>query len=400
MSNVDVVVVGGGIVGLATALQIVEKRSGTRVVVLEKENGPARHQSGHNSGVIHSGLYYKPGSLKAQLCLEGYQRLLEFCQHENIPYEICGKVVVATRPSELPQIEELLRRGEANGLRGIRVLSPDEIHEIEPHCTGLKGLFVPQTGIVDYAVVAAKYVERLEASGAEVKFGETVTAIKADATGVAVESTTTSWRSAAVVTCAGLQSDRVAKMTGADIDLRILPFRGEYFRLSAEGEALVKNLIYPVPNPEFPFLGVHFTRMIGGGVECGPNAVLAFAREGYRKTDINLTDLWESLTWPGFRKVARKYWKTGIGEYYRSFSKVAFTRALQRLVPEIEASHLMPTEAGVRAQACDRTGGLVDDFHILRNGRVLNVCNAPSPAATASLAIGRSIADSVLETLA
>jgi L-2-hydroxyglutarate oxidase len=400
MPNVDVVVVGGGIVGLATALQIVEKRSGTHVVVLEKENGPARHQSGHNSGVIHSGLYYKPGSLKAQLCLEGYQRLLEFCQHENIPYEICGKIVVASRPDQLPQIEELLRRGEANGLRGIRVLSPDEIHEIEPHCAGLKGLFVPQTGIVDYAVIAAKYVERLEASGAEVKFGETVTAIKADATGVTVESTTTSWRAAAVVTCAGLQSDRVAKMTGADIDLRILPFRGEYFRLSAEGEALVKNLIYPVPNPEFPFLGVHFTRMIGGGVECGPNAVLAFAREGYRKTDINLTDLWESLTWPGFRKVARKYWKTGIGEYYRSFSKVAFTRALQRLVPEIEASHLMPTEAGVRAQACDRTGGLVDDFYILRNGRVLNVCNAPSPAATASLAIGRSIADSVLETLA
>jgi len=400
MSNVDVVVVGGGIVGLATALQIIEKRSGMHVVVLEKENGPARHQSGHNSGVIHSGLYYKPGSLKAQLCLEGYQRLLEFCQREDIPHEICGKVVVATRPSELPQIEELLRRGEANGLRGIRVLSPDEIHEIEPHCAGLKGLFVPQTGIVDYAVVAAKYVERLKASGAEVKFGETVTAIKADATGVTVESTMTSWRAAAVVTCAGLQSDRVAKMAGADIDLRILPFRGEYFRLSAEGQALVKNLIYPVPNPEFPFLGVHFTRMIGGGVECGPNAVLAFAREGYRKTDINLTDLWESLTWPGFRKVARKYWKTGIGEYYRSFSKVAFTRALQRLVPEIEASHLMPAEAGVRAQACDRIGGLVDDFHLLRNGRVLNVCNAPSPAATASLAIGRSIADSVLETLA
>ncbi len=392
MPNIDVVVVGGGIVGLATALQIVEKRSGTRVVVLEKENGPARHQSGHNSGVIHSGLYYKPGSLKAQLCLDGYERLLEFCQHENIPYEICGKVVVASRPEQLPQIEELLRRGEANGLRGIRVLSPGEIREIEPHCTGIRGLFVPQTGIVDYAVVAAKYVERLKANGAEVKFGETVTAIKADATGAAVESTTTSWRAAAVVTCAGLQSDRVAKLTGADIDLRILPFRGEYFRLSADGEALVKNLIYPVPNPEFPFLGVHFTRMIGGGVECGPNAVLAFAREGYRKTDVNLTDLWESLTWPGFRKVARKYWKTGIGEYYRSFSKAAFTRALQRLVPEIEASHLMPAEAGVRAQACDRTGGLVDDFYIQRNGRVLNVCNAPSPAATASLAIGASIA--------
>lgn len=399
MSNIDVVVVGGGIVGLATALQIVEKRSGTRVVVLEKENRPAKHQTGHNSGVIHSGLYYKPGSLKAQMCRDGYQRLLEFCQHENIPHEICGKVVVATQPHELPQIDELVRRGEANGLRGIRVLSPDEIHEIEPHCAGLRGLFIPQTGIVDYGAVAAKYVERLKAHGAEVKLGETVTVVKADISGVIVESTTSSWHAAAVVTCAGLQSDRVAKMSGTDNDLRILPFRGEYFSLTAEGEALINNLIYPVPNPEFPFLGVHFTRMIGGGVECGPNAVLAFAREGYRKTDINLTDLWESLTWPGFRKVARKYWKTGVGEYYRSFSKAAFTRALKRLVPEIDASHLVPAEAGVRAQACDRTGGLIDDFYIHRNGRVLNLCNAPSPAATASLAIGSSIADSVLGVL-
>ncbi|MHB1091217.1 MAG: L-2-hydroxyglutarate oxidase [Ilumatobacteraceae bacterium] len=399
MSNADVVVVGGGIVGLATALQIVEKRSNTHVVVLEKENKQARHQTGHNSGVIHSGLYYKPGSLKAQMCRDGYERLVEFCRRENIPHQICGKIVVATQPHELPQIEELLHRGEANGLRGIRILSPGEIHEIEPHCTGLKGLFVPQTGIVDYVAVAAKYVERLKAHGAEVKFGETVTAMKADASGATVESTTSLWHAAAVVTCAGLQSDRVAKMSGTDIDLRILPFRGEYFTLTAEGQALIKNLIYPVSNPEFPFLGVHFTRMIGGGVECGPNAVLAFAREGYRKTDINLTDLWESLTWPGFRKVARKYWKTGIGEYYRSFSKVAFTRALKRLVPEIEASHLVPAEAGVRAQACDRTGGLIDDFYIQRNGRVLNVCNAPSPAATASLAIGSSIADSVLGIL-
>ncbi len=400
MSNVDVVVVGGGIVGLATALQIVEKRSGMRVVVLEKENKPATHQTGHNSGVIHSGLYYKPGSLKAQMCRDGYQRLLEFCQHENIPHEICGKVVVATQSHELPQIDELVRRGEANGMRGIRVLSPDEIREIEPHCAGLRGLFVPQTGIVDYGAVAAKYVERLKAHGAEVKLGETVTVVKADKSGVTVESTTSSWHAAAVVTCAGLQSDRVAKMSGTDNDLRILPFRGEYFTLTTEGQALINNLIYPVPNPEFPFLGAHFTRMIGGGVECGPNAVLAFAREGYRKTDINLTDLWESLTWPGFRKVARKYWKTGVGEYYRSLSKAAFTRALKRLVPEIEASHLVPAEAGVRAQACDRTGGLIDDFYIHRNGRVLNLCNAPSPAATASLAIGSSIADSVLEILA
>jgi L-2-hydroxyglutarate oxidase len=400
MSNVDVVVVGGGIIGLATALQIVEKRPGTHIVILEKENGLAVHQTGHNSGVIHSGLYYKPGSLKAQMCRDGYQRLLEFCQHENIPHEICGKIVVATQPHELPQIDELVRRGEANGLRGLRILSHGEIREIEPHCTGLRGLFVPQTGIVNYAVVAARYMERLIAHGAEVKFGETVTAVKFDPIGVAVEGTTNSWHASAVVACAGLQSDRVANMSGADVDLRILPFRGEYFTLTSEGEALINNLIYPVPNPDFPFLGVHFTRMIDGGVECGPNAVLAFAREGYRKTDINFTDLWESLSWPGFRKVARKYWKTGVGEYYRSLSKVAFARALKRLVPDIEANHLVRATAGVRAQACDRTGGLIDDFYIRRNGRVLNVCNAPSPAATASLAIGNSVADSVLEILA
>lgn len=399
MSNVDVVVVGGGIVGLATALQIVEKRSSMRVVVLEKQDVPARHQTGHNSGVMHSGLYYKPGSLKGRLCLDGYQRLLEFCQQENIPHEICGKIVVATQPNEVPQIQELLSMGAANGLRGIRVLSPGELREIEPHCTGLMGLFVPQTGIVNYATVAAKFVERLIARGVEVRFGETVTDMKSEIFGVTVESTTNSWHAAAVVTCAGLQSDRVAKMSGTDVDLRILPFRGEYFTLTTEGEALINNLIYPVPNPEFPFLGVHFTRMIGGGVECGPNAVLALAREGYRKTDINLMDLWETLTWPGFRKVARRYWKTGMGEYYRSFSKVAFTKALKRLVPEIETRHLVPADAGVRAQACDRTGGLIDDFYIHRNGRVLNVCNAPSPAATASLAIGNSIADSVLEVL-
>lgn len=399
MSNVDVVVVGGGIIGLATALRIVEKRPSTQVVVLEKENAPALHQTGHNSGVIHSGLYYKPGSLKAQLCRNGYEQLLEFCRNEDIQHEVCGKIVVATQPDELPRIEELLRRGEANGLRGIRVLSPGEIRELEPHCIGLAGLFVPQTGIVDFSVIATKFVDLLKRYGAEVKFGEAVTAVRSDSGGVVVESTMSSWHASVVVTCAGLQSDRVAKMSGSDIDVRILPFRGEYFALTSEGESLINNLIYPVPNPDFPFLGVHFTRMVGGGVECGPNAVLALAREGYRKTDINFMDLWESLSWPGFRKVARKYWKTGLGEYYRSLSKTAFARALKRLVPDIEASHLVPAKAGVRAQACDRTGGLIDDFYIRRNGRVINVLNAPSPAATASLAIGGSIADSVLETL-
>lgn len=395
----DVVVVGGGIVGLATALKIVEARPRTRIVVVEKESEVALHQTGNNSGVIHSGLYYKPGSLKAELCRAGYKELVAFCRQEDIPFEICGKVVVASSSAEVSELDQLYLRGEANGLQGIQRLDADEIRQREPHVVGVAGLFVPQTGIVDYKQVCEKYVIALRRAGVEFVFNQEVVEIQSRTEASEVISQQNVWQAKVVVTCAGLQSDRVAKMTTNDLNLQIIPFRGEYFTLSDEARSLVRNLIYPVPNPEFPFLGVHFTRMIGGEVECGPNAVLAFAREGYRKTDFDLSDVYETLSWPGFRKVARKYWKTGLGEYHRSFSKAAFTRALQRLVPEIREVDLIPAPAGVRAQACDRSGGLLDDFSIQGSERVINVCNAPSPAATASLAIGGVISKRVMGAL-
>jgi len=390
--KVDVVVVGGGIVGLATALRLIEARPGCKIVVLEKERQIAQHQTGHNSGVIHSGLYYKPGSLKASMCRDGYRSLVQFCEQNSIAHEICGKIVVASNREELSQLDDLYERGIANGLVGIQRLSAQEIRDREPHCAGVAGLLVPETGIVDYKAVCDAYVKRLQEFGAVVKTGSTVTSISNRADEVRVNTETESWAAQVVITCAGLQSDRVTKLTVSELDVRILPFRGEYFTLRTDAVSLVKNLIYPVPNPNFPFLGVHFTRMVGGGIECGPNAVLALAREGYKKTDFSARDVWETISWPGFRSVARKYWKTGAGEYYRSFSKRGFTKALQKLIPEIRAEHLIPAEAGVRAQACDRVGGLLDDFSIRQVGRVVNVCNAPSPAATASLAIGASIA--------
>ncbi len=390
--KVDVVVVGGGIVGLATALRLIEARPDCKIIVLEKEQRIAQHQTGHNSGVIHSGLYYKPGSLKASMCREGYRSLVQFCEQNSIAHEICGKVVVASNREELSQLDDLYERGVANGLVGIQRLSAQDIREREPHCAGVAGLLVPETGIVDYKAVCDAYVKRLHEFGVVVQTGSTVTSISNRADEVRVTTETESWAAQVVITCAGLQSDRVTKWTVSELDVRILPFRGEYFTLRTDAVSLVKNLIYPVPNPNFPFLGVHFTRMVGGGVECGPNAVLALAREGYKKTDFSARDVWETISWPGFRSMARKYWKTGIGEYYRSFSKHGFTKALQKLIPEIREEHLIPAESGVRAQACDRVGGLLDDFSIHQVGRVVNVCNAPSPAATASLAIGASIA--------
>ena len=389
----DLIIVGGGIVGLAIALRTLERRPRVRLLLLEKEQQIATHQSGHNSGVIHSGLYYKPGSLKARNCMEGYRQLLDFCEREMIPYEICGKVVVATREEELPQLADLHQRGTANGLSGLRMLSPEGIREIEPHCAGIRGLYVPQTGIVDYRAVAAKYAEKILHLGGEIRCGHRVTDIRRNANGVEVVANGKGFAGRQLVTCGGLQADRLAKFTHPDLDLRTIPFRGEYYKLTPSAQGLVRHLIYPVPNPAFPFLGVHFTRMIDGGVECGPNAVLAFAREGYRKTDFSLRDMLETLAWPGFRKVATKYWRTGLGEFYRSFSKVAFVRALQRLVPDIRMEDMEPGGAGVRAQACSRKGSLIDDFFILEDGPVVHVCNAPSPAATASLAIGASIAD-------
>lgn len=398
-SNVDVIIIGGGILGLATALRILQARSSTRLMLIEKESSLAQHQTGHNSGVIHSGLYYKPGSLKAINCRNGYTQLLEFCRIENIPHEICGKIVVATSQAELSRLDELHCRGVANGLEGLRFLQPEEIREIEPNCSGIRGLFVPQAGIVNYAAVARKYAEKLIGMGAEIILDERILDIQRRGNQIEVIAESHTRTARAVVVCAGLQSDRLARKTELGLPLRILPFRGEYYKLRQSALHLVNHLIYPVPDPAFPFLGVHFTRMIGGGVECGPNAVFAFGREAYRKTDFNLHDTWESFTWPGFRKVAAKHWRVGLSEYYRSISKLAFVKALQKLVPEIQAGQLEVGGAGIRAQACDRQGNLLDDFDFRIDGNLIHVCNAPSPAATASLAIGQAVANRVLPLL-
>ena len=393
----DVVIIGGGIVGLATALQLKQQRPDLKVVLIEKEPAVARHQTGHNSGVIHSGLYYKPGSLKATNCIRGYQLLIDFCKAESIPYDLCGKIVVATKPEELPQLETLYERGQLNGLGGLKKLSIAEMREIEPHVKGVAGMFVPQTGIVDYKQVSAKYAEKFQAMGGEIRLNERVEQVTPGTSLSIVVTNKNRYETKLVVNCAGLYSDKIAQLTQREpVDVRIIPFRGEYFKIRSEKQYLVKNLIYPVPDPNFPFLGVHFTRMIHGGVEAGPNAVLAFQREGYTKSDVNLKELFETLSWPGFQKVAAKYWQTGLGEMYRSFSKSAFTKALQELIPEVQESDLEDGGAGVRAQACDRTGGLLDDFAILETDKAINVVNAPSPAATSSLAIGQTVSAKVL----
>ncbi|MEQ8302975.1 MAG: L-2-hydroxyglutarate oxidase [Cyclobacteriaceae bacterium] len=388
----DVVVIGGGIVGLATALQLQNSKHNLKLLLLEKENALALHQTGNNSGVIHSGIYYKPGSLKATNCIRGYNLLVDFCRENEIPYELCGKIIVATSKEEVPLLSNLYERGNQNGLTNLKRISKEEIKEYEPHVAGIDGIVVPQTGIVDYKVVAKKYGELILQSGGEIRLGEKVIDIQESDTECVVVTQKESYKTRLVINCCGLYSDRVAKLTAPELPLKIIPFRGEYFKLKKEKEYLVKNLIYPVPDPNFPFLGVHFTRMAEGGIEAGPNAVLAFKREGYKKSDISLSELMESLTWPGFQKVAFKYWKTGMGEMYRSFSKAAFVKALQKLIPELQKDDLEPGGAGVRAQACDRNGGLLDDFMIVEKKHTINVCNAPSPAATSSLAIGETIA--------
>jgi L-2-hydroxyglutarate oxidase len=397
--NFDIVVIGGGIVGLATALKVKENNPFLKILILEKEDELAKHQTGNNSGVIHSGLYYKPGSLKAKNCIHGYNLLVDFCKVNDIPFELCGKIVVATEERELPLLENLFVRGKQNGLQNLKKLTKEELKEYEPYVNGLEGIFVPQTGIVDYKVVADKYGELLRNKETEIKLNEKVIDIQTDNSKVVVITPKQSYSAKLVINCAGLYSDKVAAMTVKDLNVKIIPFRGEYYKIKKDREYLVKNLIYPVPDPNFPFLGVHFTRMARGGVEAGPNAVLAFKREGYRKSDINLSELGESLAWPGFQKVAAKYWKTGFGEMYRSFSKAAFTKALQKLIPEIKIDDLVEGGAGVRAQACDRNGGLVDDFLILEEKHAINVCNAPSPAATSSLSIGETVASLALKRL-
>lgn len=394
----DVAVVGGGLVGAATALALAD-RHGLRVVVLEAENRLAAHQSGHNSGVIHSGLYYKPGSLKATLCVQGARDLVRFCEEEGIAHERCGKLVVATREDELPRLDELERRGQANGLVGLQRLRGEQIREHEPHAVGIAALWVPETGIVDYPAVARAYGKRIQALGGEVWTGARLLGVRRDGGNLVAETTRGAVTCELLVNCAGLQSDRVAKLCGASVDVQIIPFRGEYYELVPGRRSLVKGLIYPVPDPRFPFLGVHLTRMIGGGVEAGPNAVLALKREGYRWRDISPRDMTSTATWPGFWKMATRFWSIGAFEVWRSLMKSAFVRDLQRLVPEIRTEDLYRSGAGVRAQAVDRTGGLLDDFRIVRSDRAIHVLNAPSPAATASLAIGRKVAGMAVEDL-
>ncbi len=388
----DVAIIGGGIVGTATAMALTRKHN-ISLVILEAEEQLAAHQTGNNSGVIHSGLYYKPGGLKAKNCTQGRELLYQFCEEHGIAYERCGKVVVATRQEQIPILEELEKRGTANGLTGMKRLKGEEIKEYEPHVEGLEGLWIPQTGIVDYIQVTRKFAEIAQQHGAEVKLGHRVVGFQKKKDELILETTKGAIHTRNLINCAGLQSDRIAKLCGVDPGLRIVPFRGEYYKLIPEKEYLVKNLIYPVPDPQFPFLGVHFTRRIEGGIEAGPNAVLAFKREGYTKTSFSLRDTLDTFLYPGFWKLAGKYMKTGLGEFYRSFVKSAFTRALQELVPEVQKDDLVPGGAGVRAQALKHDGALVDDFCIEEVPHMVHVLNAPSPAATASIAIGNTIAD-------
>jgi L-2-hydroxyglutarate oxidase LhgO len=398
-TQTDVAIIGGGIIGLATAYRLLERFPGTRVTILEKEASLAFHQTGRNSGVLHSGIYYKPGSLRATNCREGKQAMVEFCQREGVAFEICGKVIVAVSEDELPKLHDIFARGQANGVK-CELIGPERLRELEPHAAGIAAIHVPEAGIVDYPGVCQKLGERIREQEGSILFHARVMAMSRSQGRMIVQSTAGDVEARCVVTCAGLHGDRVAKLSGTPVDSKIVPFRGEYFELKPEWQHLCRNLIYPVPDPKFPFLGVHFTRLIHGGIECGPNAVLAFAREGYSKLDINLRDLFESLTYPGFLRMAAAHWRTGCGEMWRSFSKAAFVKALQRLMPEIRSEHLLPAPSGVRAQALGRDGKLVDDFLIVENDLVVNVLNAPSPAATAALNIGRLIVDKLTKRLA
>ncbi len=387
----DVAIIGGGIVGLATAMALA-RPGGPPVLVLEAEDRLAPHQTGNNSGVIHSGLYYKSGSQKARTCVEGREALYRFCTERGIAHERCGKLVVATTPEELPRLDELARRGGANGLEGLRLLGREELREVEPHVAGIAGLLVPHTGIVDYVAVTAGYASEVRAAGGEIVLRARLRRVRREGGALRLETTAGTYRAAHLVNCAGLQSDRVARLCGAEVGVRIVPFRGEYYELAEHRRHLVRNLIYPVPDPRFPFLGVHFTRKVTGGVEAGPNAVLALKREGYRRTSFSPRDTLATLAFPGFWRLATRYWRMGSGEVWRSWSKGAFVRALQRLLPELRREDLAPGGAGVRAQALGRDGALLDDFSIVEQEGMIHVLNAPSPAATASIAIGRRIA--------
>jgi len=390
----DFAVIGGGIVGLSTAWTLLRRYPGAGVVVLEKEETLARHQTGHNSGVIHSGVYYKPGSMKARFAREGGNRLVELCEEHGVAYEICGKVIVATEPEEIPRLRNIYERGIENGL-AVEKIGPEELGELEPYATGLAALKVPSTGIVDFVGVAGAFARMIADEGGELRVGTEVTGISETGDRVELRTSGESILARVLINCAGLYSDRVAALAGVETGARIVPFRGEYYNLAPKSRHLVKNLIYPVPDPSFPFLGVHFTRKVQGGVETGPNAVLGLAREGYKKTDFRARDLAEVLSYPAFWRLASRNWRTGAGEVFRSLSKKAFVRGLRRLVPQVEEDDLVPVEAGVRAQALMKDGTLADDFLIVEGERSVHVLNAPSPAATACIPIGEAIVDRV-----
>lgn len=392
----DIIIIGAGLVGLATAYQTKLKNPGFKILILEKEKDVALHQSGHNSGVIHSGIYYKPGSLKARNCIEGYNSVINFAEKYGIRYDLCGKIIVATSQEELPLLDNIYKRGVENGLQNLKYLSREEFREIEPHCEGVKAIKVPQTGIIDYPGIAQKIKELFEELGGEVRFNNEVKKIIDKGTEIIVTTNISEFKTKKLISCAGLYSDKITKMTNEKNDVVIIPFRGEYYKIKDEKKYLVKHLIYPVPDPSFPFLGVHFTRMIDGNIEAGPNAVLAFKKEGYHFFDFNFNETMQTMLWPGFRKIVAKYGKTGMGEMHRSLSKSAFTKALQKLLPEIQENDLVPGGSGVRAQACDRNGGLIDDFDIVKNGNIIHVRNAPSPAATSCLSIGNTISKLIM----
>ncbi|MBI1736852.1 MAG: L-2-hydroxyglutarate oxidase [Candidatus Rokubacteria bacterium] len=394
----DIAIVGAGILGLATARALLERVPRLSITILDKEPRIAAHQTGHNSGVIHSGIYYKPGSSKARLCVEGATLMRQFCESRGIKVEHCGKVIVATSQPELPRLQTLFERGTANGVPGLEMIEPGRLAEIEPHARAIRAIWSPVTGIVDYTAVSEAFAKELTAQGVTIQTSAGVHGIARRADGITLETAKGAVTARRLVNCAGLYSDAVARLAGAAPDVQIIPFRGEYYLLRPERRSLVRGLIYPVPDPEFPFLGVHFTRTVHGDVEAGPNAVLAFAREGYTFGRVKPGELAQTLRYPGFWAMARKYWRTGAYEVYRSLSTAAFVRALQRLVPDVRESDVVPGGAGVRAQAVTREGALVDDFRIVGAADSIHVLNAPSPAATASLAIGRHIASLAVET--
>ena len=395
MPRFDVVIVGGGIIGLAAAREILTRRPGASLAIVEKEPAVGEHQTGHNSGVIHSGIYYAPGSLKARLCTAGARLMYEFCESHGVPADRCGKLIVATAESELPALDELYRRGTANGVTGLEMVGPAGIRELEPHCTGIRAIWSPTTGIVDFSRVAQAMADDVEKLGGVIMTGRPVTGLTVNAESIGVRTGLGELTASRVLTCAGLHSDRVAGLSGAPQEPRIVPFRGDYWQLRPDRRHLARNLIYPVPDPKFPVLGVHFTRRIGdGAVWLGPNAVLALAREGYHRWHVRPGDLAQTLGYPGFRRMARKYWRTGLAEVYRDVSKRAFVAACQRFVPELGPGDVIPGPSGVRAQSVAQDGRLVDDFSFNVQGkRLMHVRNAPSPAATSSLAIGELIAD-------